>query len=115
MFENIAAPFNWSNKSSILNNGYIFLMMTLFNFLPMQNLRVPSLQKKKVVAPHSDTLGLMYPLSSISFNYNFNSNNYGVLILYGAFYASATPDTNLMVKSTYLWGEKSVIYDRNTS
>lgn len=48
----------------------------------MHNLRVPSFFfQKNTGASKGDTLGLVYPLSSISFNYNFNSNNSGLLIL----------------------------------
>ena len=69
----------------------------------MHNLRVPSFFfTNNTSAPQGDTLGLMYPLSSISFNYDFNSTSSGVLIVYGAFDVGVTHGTNSMEKSTSL-------------
>lgn len=82
----------------------------------MHNLRVLSLLfTNNTGAVQGDTLGIMYPLSSISLSCNYNYNNSRVLILYNALDASAAPDIKSIEKSTSLWGGNSEISIGNTS
>ena len=56
-------------------------------------------------APHGDTLGMMYPLSNISFNYSFRSTIFGVLIRHGALDIGTYLDNNSIEKSITLLEE----------
>jgi len=71
--------------------------------------------KNNIGALQGDRVGLTYPLSRISFNCNFKSTNYRVLILNVAFDASASPGTNSMENSTSLCGGNYEIFAANRS
>jgi len=114
---NILAPFSWSNKSSILGKGYLFFMVTLFNYLKsIHSLKVPSfLFTKGIGAPQSETLGCIYPFFNNSSSCICNSFNSNVPIMYGFLDIGEDPSTISIEKSISLFCVNPRIYLKTSS
>lgn len=106
ILEKTLIPYNWSNRSTILGNGYFFLIVThLSSQKWMYICIVPSFFfTNKTGALQWDTFGLMNFLSNSSCSCSCSPLSSAVAILYEAFYIGAIPSTKSIVNCTSWFG-----------
>ena len=83
-FQETGGTIKLIKRSYILGKGYLFLMVTLFNWRQSIHIlrELSFFLANKTGAPQGEKLGQMKPLSNSSLNCSFNSNNSSCAILY---------------------------------
>lgn len=114
IFEKTIIPCNWSNRSSILGWGYLFLVDNLLRFWSIHNHTNLSLLTNRTGTPQGEKLGWINPLRAFFVAWVFNSINSIGAIWYGTFTIVWVSRIKLIVNSISMSSGSPVKSSENT-